>query len=140
LLAPLGRESAHDQLPAAANLEQALPAQHLERLADGRLRHPEAQSDLALGDDAADRQLPAQDRHPDVVVRLLGQIPGSGARSLHWRERYQSGEKIFRAAYGRIRARSASTDSNQRSSAALIRLTRSGWTAARSCCSNGSAA
>ena len=67
-------ELPHDELPARADLEQALGAQQLQRLPHRRLRDTELVGDARLGEDRADRQIALQDRATDVLVRLIGQI------------------------------------------------------------------
>ena len=73
--AVLGRESADDQLAPRSDLDEALVEQTTERVADGRSRLPESLGDVALRQDAADRERAAQDSVPDVVVGVLGQLP-----------------------------------------------------------------
>ena len=70
-----GGEAAHDELPPRPDLEQAFGAEQLQRLPDRRLRDPELVGDLRLRDDRADRQVAAQDRLADMVVRLVVQAP-----------------------------------------------------------------
>ena len=69
----LAGEAAHDQLAPRALVEQAVAAQRLQSLPDRCLRDAELLCDRPLGDDAADRQLTAQDLAAEVVVRELRQ-------------------------------------------------------------------